>query len=142
MAPAPPALEKHLGVELVDVERAFAEDERFELVEDQVLDARGPVGLPDAEMPASVSILFRFQSQVPRMIMHLTSVIFTFLRGPWTSVRYGSAKSAEPAAPAARDFKKALRVLSMVGPSGNFQERDGEAGWKRLPFAGSLFCGL
>src|SRR5258708_35817588 len=30
--------------------------------------------------PESVSILIRFQSQVPRTIMHFTSVIFTFLR--------------------------------------------------------------
>src|SRR5882672_2391203 len=30
--------------------------------------------------PESVSILIRFQSQVPRTIMHFTSVILTFLR--------------------------------------------------------------
>src|ERR1700692_2931071 len=62
-------------------------------------------------MPASVSILMRFQSHVPRTIMHLTSVILTFLRRDCASVRYGSANRQ---APAAKCLRKSLRLLGNV----------------------------
>src|SRR4051812_15451723 len=59
--------------------------------------------------PESVSILIRFQSHVPRTIMHLTSVILTFFRWAAAMRAYGPAKTL--AAPAARrNWRRFIRL--------------------------------
>src|SRR5258708_28554759 len=58
--------------------------------------------------PESVSILTRFQSQVPRTIMHFTSVILIFLRCCAASC---SNAAGSEAAPQAAVFRKERRFI-------------------------------
>ncbi len=58
--------------------------------------------------PESVSILIRFQSQVPRTIMHLTSVILTFLRSAAARLSKGAASPR-----AAAVWKKLRRFMAL-----------------------------
>src|SRR5882762_3549531 len=86
--------------------------------------------------PESVSILMRFQSQVPRTIMHFTSVILIFLRC-WAASR--SKAAGTEVAPQAAVLRKERRFIleSYYGPT-----RIATSVWGRMASCRRLLIGV
>ena len=99
-------------------ERIFADDDGGQFVEDQVLHAPAPVGFADAVEARIGFNLDQIQSQVPRTIMHLTPVIFTFFCMTGRRPRLWGRQKAD-----LRGDRSARRRLETRGSRSLFDDR-------------------
>ena len=92
------AAHQHFGVELVDIQRIFADDVLFELIEHQIFHAGSPVGLADSVKAGLIGLDFD-QIPVPCAAhdhaLHVGDLHLVFLCGGGFPVRAGKEESRQ-----------------------------------------------